>query len=52
MEWRREQTEDMRRRERRKKQMEFLLLKFLNVEFIVCTGFEAENKKKKKKLRV
>lgn len=27
--------------------MEFLLLKFLNVELIVCTGFEAEKKKRK-----
>lgn len=32
--------------------MEFLLLKFLNVEFIVCTGCEAENKIKIKILRV
>lgn len=31
---------------------EFLLLKFLNVELIVCTGFEAEKKKKPKSLNI
>jgi hypothetical protein len=29
---------------RKEENMGFLLLKFLNVEFIVCTSFEAEKK--------
>lgn len=42
MEWRREQAGEMRRSKRKKGKMEFLLLRFLNVELIVCTGLEAE----------
>lgn len=35
-----------RRSSRKKDKTEFFLLKFLNVELIVCTGFEVEKKKK------
>lgn len=45
MEWSRLAGRRNEKKLEKEEKVEFLLLKFLNVELIVCTGFEAEKKK-------